>query len=188
VIGTTAAVIAAAALVLLLIAWIRADRALRDLPFGSGEQVPGPEEDANMDLSTCPPEFVSQIFSSQDSAYVCRLNSRELEQQFHHERNGVALLWVRQTSAAVRGIMRRHVEVSRRSQDIEVRTEARIFLQYVQLRAACAFLFVGIGLAGAQEVRGIALYADRLTQRIDQVAGEFDAGLREREMKGARPL
>lgn len=185
-IGTTGALLAAAALVLLLIAWVRADKALRDLPFGS-EAWPASLDDGE-GLETCPPEFVSQIFSGRDLAYVAQLNSRELERQFHHERNGVALLWARQTSAAVQGIMRRHVEASRRSRDIEFMTEARIFLQYAQLRAACAFMFVGIGLAGAREVRGVALYADRLTQRIGQVAREFDADLRTRELKSTQPL
>lgn len=185
-IGTTAALLTAAALLLLLIAWIRADRALGDLPFGSEEWACGPGEDA--DLGVCPPKFLAQIFSTADLAYVEQLNSRELERQFHHERNGVALLWVEQTSAAVRRIMRRHVQTSRRSRDIEFMTEARIFLQYAQLRLACALMFVGIGLTGARQVRGIAWYADRLSQRIGQVAKEFDAGLRARAMKGARPL
>ena len=184
-IGTTAALFAAAALVLLLIAWIRADKALRDLPFGSEPWPAGLDEGEG--LEACSPEFVSQIFSNRDLTYIERLNSQELERQFHHERNGVALVWVRQTTAEVRRIMRLHVEASRRSRDIDFMTEARIFLQYAQLRAACALMFVGIGLAGAQEVRGVALYADRLTQRIGQVAREFDAGLRAREMKGARP-
>ena len=184
-IGTTGALVAAAALLLLLIAWTRADKALRDLPFGSEAWTSGLEEGA--ELEACPPEFASQIFSSGDLAYVERLDSRELERQFHHERDGVALLWVRQTSAAVQRIMRRHVEASRRSRDIDFMTEARIFLQYARLRAACALMFVGIGLAGAQGVRGVALYADQLTQRISQVAREFDAGLRAREMKDARP-
>jgi len=181
VIGMTGALLAAAALVLLLVAWARADKALRDLPSGSQEWLFNLEEDA--DTSACPPEFVSQIFSSDDQAYVLGLDSRELARQFRHERDGVALLWVQQTSAAVRRIMRRHVEASRRSQDIEIITEARILLQYAQLRAACALLFVGIGLAGAQDVRGMALYTSGLTQRIGQVLREFDAGLRVREMK-----
>ena len=178
------ALVAAAALVLLLIAWIRADKTLRDLPFGSETWSAGLDE--GEELEACPPEFVSQIFSSRDLAYIGQLDSRELERKFHHERNGVALLWVRQTAAAVQRVLQHHVAASRRSRDIEFMTEARIFLQYVQLRAACALMFVGIGLAGAQEVRGIALYADRLTQSIGQVAKEFDAGLRERDMEGAR--
>ena len=184
-IGTTGALLAAAALLLLLIAWIRADKALRDLPFGPEQWSTSPDE--NEEVEGCPPEFVSQIFSSGDEAYIGRLDSRELERQFRHERNGVALLWVRQTAAAVHRIMRLHVEASRRSQDIDFMTEARILLHYAQLRAACALVFVGIGLAGPQRVRGVALYADRLTQSIGQVAREFDAGLRAREMKGAQP-
>ena len=183
-IGTTGALLAAAALVLLLIAWIRADKALRDFPFGSEDWSSSLDE--GEELEACPAKFVSQIFSRGDLAYVARLDSRELERQFHHERNGVALLWVRQTAAAVQRIMRRHVEASRRSRDIEFITEVRIFLQYAQLRVACALMFIGIGLAGAHEVRGIALFADRLTQRIGKVAREFDAGLLEREMKGAQ--
>jgi hypothetical protein len=185
VIGTTTALLAAAALVLLLIAWIRADKALRDLPLGSEEWSSGLEEGAK--LEACPPEFVSQIFSSGDVAYIARLNSPRLERQFHHERNGVALLWVRQTAADVHRIVQRHVEASRRSRDIEFMTEARIFFQYAQLRAACALMFIGIGLTGAQKVRAFALYADGLTQRIGQVAREFDASLRAQEMKGAGP-
>jgi len=183
VIGMTGALIAAAALVLLLLAWARADKAMRDLPSDSGGWLSGLEEDAG--ISACPPEFVSQIFSNDDQAYVLGLNSRELERQFRHERNGVALLWVQQTSAAVQQIMRQHVEASRRSRDIEIMMEARILLQYARLRAACALLFVGIGLAGAEEVRSMALYTDGLTHRIGQVLREFDAGLREREMKNA---
>jgi len=68
VIGTTSALIAAGALVLLLIAWIRADKALRDLPLSSEEWPSALDEGA--DLEACPPEFVSLIFSSGDVAYV----------------------------------------------------------------------------------------------------------------------
>lgn len=184
-IGTTGALLAAAALVLLLIAWIRAGKALRDLPIGSEDWASSPGEDVYW--SACPPEFVSQIFSNTDLAYVERLNSHELERQFHHERNGVALLWVRQTAVAVQRIMRLHVEASRRSRDIEFMTELRILLQYVQLQTACALMFVGIGLVGAQEVQSIALHAYRLSQRIGQVAREFDASLGAREMKEVQP-
>ena len=184
-IGTTSALVLAAALGLLLFAWIRADQALRDWPLRSEEWQSILEEDAEMEV--CPPEFVSQVFSRSDVAYVERLNSPELERQFHHERNAVALLWVRQTAAAVHRIIRRHVEASRRSRDIELMTEARIFLHYAQLQAACALMFVGIGLAGAQKVRAVALYADGLTQRIGQVAREFHAGLGAQEMKGVGP-
>ncbi len=184
-ISTTSALIAAAALVLLLIAWIRADKALRDLPFGSQEWPS--DLDESTDMEVCPHEFVSQIFSSGDVAYVEQLNSPMLERQFHHERNGVALLWVRQTAAHVHRIVRRHVEASRRSRDIELMTEFRILIQYAQIRAACALMFVGIGMTGAQNVRAVALYVATLNLRIGQVARELDVALRVHEMEGAEP-
>lgn len=181
-IGVTSALLAAVVLFLLLLAWIRADLALRDLPSGSEEQLS--EWDA---ADPCPPEFVSQIFSADDREYVWRLDAPELARQFRRERNGVALLWVQQTSWALRRIMRRHVKASRRSADIEFLTEAGIFLQYAQLRVACVLLFVGIGLADPQRLRGMALYIDQLTQRMGNVLREFDAGARPRVLKGAGP-
>jgi hypothetical protein len=178
-IGVTSALLAAVLLFALLLAWLRADIALRDLPSGSEEWLSGQWEEAD----PCPPEFVEQIFSNDDRAYVWRLDSPKLERQFRQERNGVALLWVQQTSGAVRRIMQQHVEASRQSKDIEFTTEARIFLQYAQLRVACGLLFLGIGLAGPQRLRGMALYTDELTQRIGDVLREFDAGIRAHEMK-----
>jgi len=49
----------------------------------------------------------------------------------------------------------------------------------------CAVLFLLIGLAGPQKLNAIALYADRLTQRIGNVLREFESGVRTREMDGA---
>ena len=103
------------------------------------------------------------------------------------ERHAVALLWVQQTSAAVRRIMRRHLEASRTSQDLEFAVEVRVFLQYAQLRVICGGLFLLVGLAGPQRLRGMALYAHRLTQRIGGVLREFESGARAREISGAGP-
>jgi len=93
----------------------------------------------------------------------------DLKRHFLRERNAVAFLWVQQTTAAIRRIMRRHLEASRLSEDIEFAMEARIFLQYAQLRLICAVLFLLIGLAGPQRLHGMALSADKLTQRIGNV-------------------
>jgi len=49
-------------------------------------------------------------------------------------------------------------------------------------------MFVGIGLTGAQKVRAVAFYANGLTQRIGQVAREFDASLSPQVLKGAGPF
>lgn len=180
-IGTGSALIAAAVLLLLLWIWVRADATSRELRLGLDERLPGGGENAE----ACPPEFVSRIFSGDDLAFVWRLDSPELKRQFRRERQAVALLWVQQTSAAIRRIMRGHLEASRASQDLEFAVEVRVFLRYAQLRVICGALFLLVGLAGPQRLRGMALYTHRLTQSIGGVLREFEAGARSREISGA---
>jgi hypothetical protein len=50
----------------------------------------------------------------------------------------------------------------------------------------CAVLFLLIGLAGPHRLRGMALRADKLTQRIGEVLRELESGARTGEMDGAR--
>ncbi|HXN94453.1 MAG TPA: hypothetical protein VN879_08115 [Candidatus Acidoferrales bacterium] len=181
-IGTSSALIGAVVLLVLILVWIRADSTSRHPPSALDAWLP----DEGDTVEVCPPEFVSQIFSGQDLAFISRLESPDLKRHFLRERNAVALLWVRQTAAAIHRIMRRHLEASRLSEDIEFAMEARIFLQYAQLRLICALLFLLIGLAGPQRLHGMALSADKLTQRIGNVLREFESGARTGEMDGAR--
>ncbi|PYU69272.1 MAG: hypothetical protein DMG49_13785 [Acidobacteria bacterium] len=180
-IGTSSALIGAVVLLVVILVWIRADLRSRHLPSVLDQWLPDQGEAAEV----CPPEFVSQIFSGQDLRFISRLESPDLKRHFLRERRAVALLWVQQTSAAIRRIMRRHLEASRLSADIEFATEARIFLQYTQLRLICCLLILLIELAGPQRLHGMALYTDRLTQRIGDVLREFASGARLREMDGA---
>jgi len=181
VIGTSSALIGAVVLLVLILVWIRADSTSRRLPSTLDGWLP----DQGDAVEVCPPEFVSQIFSGQDLAFISRLESPDLKRHFLRERSAVALLWVQQTSVAIRRIMRRHLEASRLSEDIEFAMEARIFLQYAQLRLICGVLFPLIGLAGPQKLHGIALYVDSLTQRIGNVLREFESAAGTREMDGA---
>jgi hypothetical protein len=182
VIGTSSALIGAVVLLVLILVWIRADLASRHLPSVLEAWL----SDQDDSVEVCPPEFVSQIFSGQDLAFISRLESSDLRRHFLRERNAVALLWVQETTGAIRRIMRRHLEASRLSEDIELAMEARIILQYAQLRLICAVLILLIGLAGPQRLHGMAISADKLTQRIGNVLKEFESGARTREMDGAR--
>jgi hypothetical protein len=181
VIGVSGALFCAVALLLLIVVWIRADAKSRHLPSVLDEWLPDQADAAQ----ACPPEFVSQIFSGQDLEFISRLESPGLKGRFLRERSAVALLWVQQTRAAIRRIMSRHLEASRLSEDIEFAVEARIFLQYAQLRLICGVLFLLIGLAGPHRLYGMALRANKLTQRIGDALGEFESGVREREIGGA---
>jgi hypothetical protein len=181
VISTSSALIGAAVLLVLIFVRIRADAKSRHLPSVPDEWLP----DQAGAAEACPPEFVSQIFSGQDLEFVSQLRSPSLKGHFLRERSAVALLWVQQTTAAIRRIMSRHLEASRLSEDIEFSVEARIFLQYAQLRLICGVLFLLIGLAGPHRLYGMALRANKLTQRIGDALGEFESGAREREIGGA---
>jgi hypothetical protein len=124
-------------------------------------------------VEACSPEIVSQIFSSADSKFVSGLKSPGLENLFRRERTAVALHWVQETSRFISKIMRRHLEASRRSADLEIAVEARILVQYTRLKLNCGLLFVLIGLLGPQRLAGTAWYAERFTQRIGEGLAEF---------------
>lgn len=182
-IGVPSALIGAAVLLLVILVWARAGARLWK-SNADWDPVP-PHEDES--TAACPMELVRQIFSAQDAEFLARLKSPHLEKLFQRERTTVALLWIQQNSAAIRRIMRSHVEASRRSEDLEFAVEVRVFLLYVQLRLICGVLFLFVGLAGPHRLRGMALYAERLTQSIGGVHREFESGSRARAWNGARP-
>jgi hypothetical protein len=181
VIGVAGALIGAAALLLVILVWVRAGMGLRQ---SNADWDPPPDQDESTEA--CPLNFVTQIFSEEDAEFLSRLKSSHLEKLFQRERTAVALLWVEETSAIIGRIMKRHLEASRLSEDLEFAAEARIFFLYVRLRVICGLLFLLIGLAGPQRLRGMALYTDRLTQRIGAVRRELETGAGAREMNGAR--
>src|SRR5205823_14896710 len=66
VIGTSSALIGAVVLLVLILVWIRADSTSRRLPSTLDGWLP----DQGDAVEVCPPEFVSQIFSGQDLAFI----------------------------------------------------------------------------------------------------------------------
>jgi len=180
-IGTFSALIGAAVLLLLLLVWIRAHSTSRGT---SSAWEPSLYEKGDK-VEACPPEFVSHIFSGDDLLFILHMESPRLERLFHRERNAVAHLWVRQTSAAIGQIMRQHLEITRQSHDLEFATEAGIFLQYAELKLICIILSASIELAGPQRLCGLAVYADKLTQSIGDAQRAFAAVTQNREIGGA---
>jgi hypothetical protein len=170
-IGVSGALIAAVLLLFLILAWFRTSSKEQDL--SSYLEGPGAQEgDA---VGVCPGEFVAKIFAGKDEEFVAQMGSSQLAKLFRQERSAVAVFWVRQTSAAIRRILREHLETSRASKDVEFATEAGIFLQYAQLRIICGILLMAIELAGPQGLQGLAQYADQLTQRIRAAQRAFES-------------
>jgi hypothetical protein len=139
-------------------------------------------------VESCSLEIVSQLFSAADSKFISELESPGLENLFRRERTAVALLWVQETSAFITKIMRRHLEASRMSADLEIAVEARIFLQYARLKLYCGILFMLIGLLGPQRLAGTARYADRFIPRIGEGLVQFQLAARLREPDGSESL
>jgi len=148
-------------LLFLLLLWRKAEVSARERPHWNSLPL-----DQQLELEACPAEMVSKIFSHEDREFVSGLHCVFLEKLFLAERKALALLWVQQTTHRIRGIMREHVELARRCPDLEFRTEAKIFLRYAGIRMICSFLFLSIELAGPFWVRGLAVYASHVSQRI----------------------
>jgi len=184
VIGVWGAFAGAIVLLLVLLAWVRAEASSKDScsDWGASEQEQGESVEA------CSPEIVSQLFSAADSKFISGLESPGLENLFRRERTAVALHWVQETSAFISKVMRRHLEASRLSADLEIATEARIFLQYARLKLYCGILFVLIGLLGPQRLAGTALYPERFIQRVGEGLVEFQLAAQLREPEGSESL
>jgi len=171
-------------LLLVLLAWARAEASLKDSrsEWGASDQEHGESVEA------CSLEIVSRLFSAADSKFISGLESPGLENLFRRERTAVALYWVKETSAFTNKTMRRHLEASRLSADLEIAVEARIFLQYARLKLYCGILFVLIGLLGLQRLAGTALYAERFIQGIGEGLAEFQLAAQLREPDGSESL
>jgi hypothetical protein len=152
-----------------------------DLFSGLNAGLPGDVPE----LTLCPPEFVASIFSHDDQEFVAATKSLHLEKLFKRERKAVALVWVRQTSAAIRRIMREHMIAARQSKDLELMTEVRLLALYVRLMFVCWVLFAVIHSTGPLWLRGLAVYADLLSQRIVGAQQAFGSATVAREIRGA---
>jgi len=182
--GLWGALAGAIVLLLVLLAWVRAEASSKDSrsdwDTSLGEQ--------GEDVEACSAEIVSRIFSEEDLKFVSKAKSPSLDRLFRRERTAVALHWVQETSAFISLIMRRHLEASRMRADLEITTEARIFLRYARLKLDCGILFVLIGLLGPQRLAGTALYAEKFLQRIGEGLPEFHLAAQLRGPDGSEPL
>jgi hypothetical protein len=181
-IGIPTAVLLGTVLLLLLVLLAkRGSAAAREI--GLRPDVQMLDDEAGLD--SCPSEFVTRIFAPDDWEFVRGTKSTELQRLFRRERKVVALVWVQQTSTAIRRIMREHTEITRQSQDLHFATETKLVLLYAELMFICGMLFVAIQSAGPQRVRGLAVYADTLSQRLAQAEQGFKTVTARPELRGA---
>jgi hypothetical protein len=174
-IGVSIAFVISMLLLFLLGVWRKATVTAREVPADGGML----RDSAHIPPESCPAEYVSKIFSRDDWEFVAAMKSPALERFFRAERKSLALLWVQQTSAEIQKIMRQHAQVSRRSEDLDFATEMKLFSRYAELRMICGILVLSIELAGPLWLRGLALHASKLSQRIEQEQETLDAAVEE---------
>jgi hypothetical protein len=140
---------------------------------------------AGHDWSACPDEFVSEIFTPDDWEFVAAMNSPPLKELFLKERACVARAWIRHTSGSIRHIMREHLQLSRRSADLEIGAELQIYATYALLQTACVALLVSLEFAGPVRLRTASLQLYRLSERFTQAHGAHMATLESAPLQGA---
>ncbi len=74
-----------------------------------------------------------------------------------------------------------------RGQILEFATEMKLVLQYAQLMLICGILLIVIQCAGPLWLRGLALYADALSQRITGAQLAFRAATRGGQIRNMEP-
>jgi hypothetical protein len=178
------ALIAAIVLLLVLLAWVRSEASSKDSPSAWNASF----QEQSVAVEACPPEIVSRIFSADDLRFISGLESPDLERLFRRERTAVALHWVRETSTIISRIMRRHLEASRLSADLEIAMEARIFLRYAWLKLNCGILYLLIGAFGPQRLAGTAQLVQKLVRGIGETLREFQSAAQLPEPDGARSV
>jgi hypothetical protein len=147
------------------------------------ELLAGPLMDGD-ELQQCPGEFVAALFRHEDWEFVSQFDSEPLKALFLAERKSLAIAWVRATAAFTRRIMRQHVLTSRRSSDLEIGTEVRIYSQYVALQAACVILHLSIELMGPVRWGSLSQRVYRLSERISEAHSALQAANPVRELQG----
>jgi hypothetical protein len=164
----------AAGLVLLLVLMAVATKGWLASRHLQEPALPHSEQDA---VEPCPVEFVYRVFSRGDWEYVRALKAGSIERLFEKERKKVALVWVRQTSATIGTVIRKHAEAARQSKNLEILTEINILAQFLTLKVVCGILSVAIQTAGPVRLSGLAHFAQRLSQQVTKLQESFQAGL-----------
>ena len=117
-------------------------------------------------------EIVSRVFSDEDQKFIYHLESPRLRRMYQQERRKVALHWVVRTARDVKKIMRAHRLASRQSQNLDVRTETKLLLQYLRLRITCALLILLIKSFGPHFLSDLAAHASELYRGLGRALAE----------------
>ncbi len=119
-----------------------------------------------------------RIFGPQDWDFVSRETSSEIQRTFQRERRVLALAWLRRTRLQVSKVMRAHLVVAQRSEDLQLATEMRLALSYFLFLILCNSLIGWVWLYGPVRTRKIVgqslLWAAQLRGAFEQLMARVD--------------
>jgi len=166
---STPLLISLALFVAALLLWLTRDE---DNVEGDGEERPLDATSTNLPDGRPRAEIVFRVFSSVDQEFIAHLDSPRLRRMYQQERRKVALHWVVRTSRDVTRIMTAHRLASRQTHNLDVRTETKLFLQYLRLRLICALLILLIKSFGPHFLSNLAAHACELYRGMGRVLAE----------------
>ena len=154
---TTLSVVAALALFLILAAILaqpssRSSGKLLAADLDSRELSP--------DCARSSQQILGRVFSDEDLRFVEGLGSVELTTALRVERKRLAVRWIYGTADEAKEIVRKHLEMASKAQDLRVTGELRLGLRYLELRLLCGCLAVLVECFGPAKLRGMAARAE----------------------------
>ncbi len=119
-----------------------------------------------------------RIFGPQDWDFVSRETSSEIQRTFQRERRVLALAWLRRTRLQVSKVMRAHLVVAQRSEDLQLATEMRLALSYFLFLILCNSLIGWVWLHGPVRTRKVVgqtlQWASQLRRSFEQLMARVD--------------
>ena len=135
----------------------------------------------------CPPEFVSNVFSEREWMFVQQVRCKSASALFRQERRRIALIWVAETSATIRGIMRKHVLAARHSTNLRISVELKIFLQYASLLLTCSAMYGAIQMMYPWRLSALAQLAQGISARLAEEHRAFQDAMQANSPAVANP-
>lgn len=105
-------------------------------------------------------QILGRVFSDEDLRFVEGLGSTELTNALRAERKRLAVRWIYRTADEAKEIVRKHLEMASKAQDLRVSGELRLGLRYLELRLLCGCLVVLVACFGPAKLRGMAARAE----------------------------
>ncbi len=119
-----------------------------------------------------------RIFGPEDWDFVSRETSWEIHRMFQRERTVLAISWLRRTRLQVSQVMRAHLAVAQKSEDLKLTTEIRLAMSYLLFLVLCNSLIGWVWLHGPVRTRKVVgqtlQWASQLRRSFEQLMARVD--------------